>query len=413
MHLPAAMDGGPHQMVEPGRTWRPEWTIDQPAATLWYHPHPHGRTEEHVYRGLAGLFILDDPQAAALGLPSEYGVDDVPVIVQDKDIAADGELVLGHDGNEIGTLGSTVLVNGTFGPYLDVTTELIRLRLLNGSTARTYAFGFADRDVTLIGTDGGLLAEPHRTDHVRLSPGERAEIVVAMRAGETAMLRSAAPDLGRVAAPFAFGGEDSFDVLQLRAADRLSPSPPLPHHLVGVAPLEVADATVTRSFELQGRSINGRRMDPGRIDEVVEVGTTEIWEVRSLDAFPHNFHVHDVQFQVVSIDGTPPPPELAGRKDTIYLEPRRRYRLIMRFEDFTDPAAPYMFHCHLLLHEDEGLMGQFLVVDDDDGHDAHGRTSDSGRPGHADARHAGPSHTQPGHALPRSFNPRKPGATAA
>jgi hypothetical protein len=154
-------------------------------------------------------------------------------------------------------------------------------------------------------------------------------------------------------------------------------------------------------------------MDPGRIDEVVEVGTTEIWEVRSLDAFPHNFHVHDVQFQVVSIDGTPPPPELAGRKDTIYLEPRRRYRLIMRFEDFTDPAAPYMFHCHLLLHEDEGLMGQFLVVDDDDGHDAHGRTSDAGRPGHADARHAGPSHTQPGHALPRSFNPRKPGAPAA
>lgn len=373
MHLPAAMDGGPHQMVEPGETWRPEWTIDQPAATLWYHPHPHGRTEEHVYRGLAGMFILDDPEASALALPGRYGVDDVPVIVQDKDVGPDGELVLEDDGNEIGTLGSTVLVNGTAGPYLEVTTELVRLRLLNGSTARTYAFGFTDdRPFALVGTDGGLLAEPYRTDHVRLSPGERAEIVVTMQPGETAMLHSAEPDLGSVAAPFAFGGNDSFDVLQLRADEQLAPSPRLPEPLVADEQPDPADATVTRTFELQDRSINGARMDMDRIDEVVDVGSTEIWRVRSLDAFPHNFHVHDVQFRVLSVDGAPPPPELAGRKDTVYLEPRRDYRLIMRFEDYADGNAPYMYHCHLLLHEDEGLMGQFLVVDDAGGPGAPG-----------------------------------------
>jgi FtsP/CotA-like multicopper oxidase with cupredoxin domain len=363
MHLPAAMDGGPHQMVGPGDSWRPEWTVDQSAATLWYHPHPHGSTEEHVYRGLAGMFIVDDPAAAA-GLPSVYGVDDVPVIVQDKDLDDEGRLVLDDDGNELGTLGSTVLVNGTPGPYLHVTTELVRLRLLNGSTARTYDFGFDDdRQFSLVGSDGGLLPTPHETGRVRLSPGERAEIVVHMRPGTTAMLHSFPPDLGSVPAAFAFGGNDSFDVLELRAAERLSPSLPLPGTLSDEERLDPSDAAVTRSFELAGRTINGARMEMDRIDEVAELGDTEIWEVRSIDRLPHNFHVHDVQFEVLTIDGAPPPPELAGRKDTVYLEPGREYRLIMRFEDYADPRTPYMYHCHLLLHEDEGLMGQFVVVE--------------------------------------------------
>jgi FtsP/CotA-like multicopper oxidase with cupredoxin domain len=365
MHLPAAMDGGPHQPVEPRSTWRPTWKIDQPAATLWYHPHPHGRSEEHLYRGLAGMFILDDANPAATGLPHEYGVDDIPVIVQDKDIGPDGELVLEDDGNEIGLLGSTILVNGTVGPYQKVTTERVRLRLLNGSTARTYDFGFDDsRNFQLVATDGGLLAAPDETDRVRLSPGERAEIVIKMSAGTTTMLRSFPPNLGRVAAPFAFGGNDSFDVLELRAAEKLTPSQQVPAHLTDERRIDPATATVTRRFELEGREINGRRMDMDRIDNVVEVGTTEVWEVTNRNPYPHNFHVHDVQFEVLTIDRSPPPPELAGRKDTVYLEPGRDYRLIMKFEDYSDDTSPYMYHCHLLLHEDEGLMGQFVVVDD-------------------------------------------------
>ena len=92
MHLPAAADGGPHQPIRPGMTWSPTWTIDQPAATLWYHPHPHGATEDHMYRGLAGLFLLDDPEARSLPLPSRYGIDDIPVILQDKRFDTDGSL---------------------------------------------------------------------------------------------------------------------------------------------------------------------------------------------------------------------------------------------------------------------------------------------------------------------------------
>ncbi|MBO3085471.1 multicopper oxidase family protein [Cellulomonas fengjieae] len=365
MHLPPDMDGGPHQMVEPGDTWRPTWQIDQPAATLWYHPHPHGRTEEHVYRGLAGMFLLDDDRAS--GLPDDYGVDDVPVIVQDKRLDDDGRLVLDSDGNEVGLLGSTIVTNGVAGAVHEVTTELVRLRLLNGSTARVYDFAFEDdRPFTHVGTDGGLLPTPYETDHVRLSPGERAEIVVSLAPGSETMLVSRAPDLGGVVAPFAVGANDEFPVLRLSAAPELAAAAPVP---VAFEPLaddtvDADDAAVTRRFAIQDRSINGRTMDMDRIDETVRVGDTEIWEVTNLDLFPHNWHVHDVQFQVLDVEGDPPGPELGGRKDTVYLEPRRTYRLAMRFEDFADPDTPYMAHCHLLLHEDQGLMAQFVVTDD-------------------------------------------------
>jgi bilirubin oxidase len=115
-------------------------------------------------------------------------------------------------------------------------------------------------------------------------------------------------------------------------------------------------------FELQGNKINGERMDMNRIDEVVEVDTTEIWEVKNTDGEFHNFHVHDVQFQVLDIDGQPPAAEFAGWKDTVLLQPGSEARLAMRFSDYTDPDHPYMLHCHRLRHEDQEMMAQFVVV---------------------------------------------------
>jgi FtsP/CotA-like multicopper oxidase with cupredoxin domain len=364
MHLPAAMDGGPHQPVAPGETWSPTWRVDQPAATLWYHPHPHGETEQHVYRGLAGMFILDDEQAGGLALPNEYGVDDIPVIVQDKQFTRDGRLD-DRPGtfSGIGVLGDTIAVNGTVAPYLKVTTERVRLRLLNGSTARTYQFGFADeRRFALIGTDGGLLEAPHQTDRILLSPGERAEIVVTMAPGEEAVLRSFPPSLGTGFLKRFLGGDDTLDILQLRAADELAGSPAVPERLVDIPRIDPGQAAQTRSFRLSGRSINGEKMDMSRIDAAAGVDTVELWKVTNEDGVTHNFHVHDVQFQVTSVDGEAPPPELRGWKDTVYLPPGVPYELVMRFTDYADPATPYMFHCHLLTHEDSGMMGQFVVL---------------------------------------------------
>ncbi|WP_067250777.1 multicopper oxidase family protein [Microbacterium resistens] len=390
MHLPAAMDGGPHQAVAPGETWRPTWTIDQPAATLWYHPHPHGATEEHVYRGLAGMFVLDDDASLAADLPSAYGVDDLPLIVQDKRFDDEGALVLDRDGSEPGMLGDTILVNGTPGAYRDVTTERVRLRLLNGSTARTYTFAFADRPMTMIAGDGGLLDEPLERDRLRLAPGERAEVVVAFQPGERVRLRSEKTDLGGIVVPATSGGNDAFDVMEFRAADSLAPVPPpsWPESAEAVADeLHEADAGTTRSFVLNTREINGEEMDMSRIDEVVYVGDTEIWEVTSTQPIPHSFHIHDVQFRVLSVGGHAPPPELAGRKDTIYLNPNTTYRLLLRFEDYADPAMPYMYHCHMLLHEDEGMMGQFVVIERGD--EARVRAPDGAVPSGGAGGHGG------------------------
>ncbi|WP_104129896.1 multicopper oxidase family protein [Cryobacterium sp. N21] len=363
MNLPAEMDGGPHQTVEPGASWSPNFTIDQPAATLWYHPHPTEKTEHQVEMGLAGLFLLQDDEESALNLPRSYGVDDIPVVVQDRRFDDNGQFVTDVRGY-IGPIGDQLLVNGTLAPYLDVTSDAVRLRLVNGSTARLYDFGFSDgRSFDLIATDGGLLREAAPMDGIRLSPGERAEILVKMTPGETVKLQSTPPDLGTSAsAATRNAGDDTLDVMELRAADALSSIGATPTTLANIVPLDKADATTDRSFTLNGYTINNRLMDMTRIDETVEAGATEVWTVDNAMPLPHNFHVHAVQFQVLRVGTESPPAELSGWKDTIYLEPGVRYELIMQFAEYTDPNFPYMFHCHMLAHEDAGMMGQFVVV---------------------------------------------------
>jgi FtsP/CotA-like multicopper oxidase with cupredoxin domain len=366
MHLPAQADGNPHQTIARGETWSPGWTIDQPAATLWYHPHPHGETGDHTYRGVTGMFILDDSEARALALPKSYGVDDVPVIIQDKKFEGDGSLDFSPGTiSPTGLLGDDILVNGTYGPYLDVTTERVRLRLLNASGARVYNVGLSDnRSFHLVATDSGLLDRPVRMKRLELSPAERAEILVGVEPGERPVLRSYKPDLGTDFWTDRFaGGDDSFDLLQLRAAERLRSSAPVPEQLVRVSRLdENAPIAETRRFELSGQSsINGKEMDLGRIDVRAKVDTTELWEVRNQGNTPHNFHVHDVQFQVVEYADNPPPPRLAGWKDTVNVPPDESVRFLVRFSDYTDLSTPYMLHCHIHQHQDRGMMGQFVV----------------------------------------------------
>ncbi|MFC7447451.1 multicopper oxidase family protein [Rhodococcus daqingensis] len=365
MHVPARFDGGPHQTIEPGARWEPAWTVNQPGATLWYHPHPHGSTEKHVYRGLAGLFLVDDDVTDAVNLPKTYGVDDIPLIIQDKRFTPDGALDE-SDPTDIGLLGDTIVTNGIAGAHLPVRTERVRLRILNGSSGRMYNLGFSDdREFHLVASDGGLLAAPVPLTRVRLSPGERAEIVVAMD-GSNALLRAhafeddAGLDRGDAAS---FGVRDSFGILELRPGANPDPSAALPATLATIARLDPESAATQRSFELQWFMINGAQMDMNRIDFSPGVDTTEVWTVRNIDDWPHNFHVHDVQFQIVDIDGSPPPAELAGWKDTVYTPPGVRFRLALRFTEYTDPTVPYMYHCHLLLHEDQGMMGQFLVLE--------------------------------------------------
>lgn len=368
MHLPAAADGGPHQPIAPRGAWSPGWTVDQPAATLWYHPHPHPDSDEQIYRGVAGMIVVEDDDADRLALPKTYGVDDVPVILQDKNFHDDGRLDFSKGLiSPTGILGQDILVNGTYAPYFGVGTELTRLRLLNASNARVYEIGLGDgRPFELIATDDGLLEGPVRLDRLPLSPGERAEIVVGLEPGERVVLRSYAPDLGTNFWDGRFaGGDDSFDLLELRAAATLEASPPLPERLAPAEPPEIAPGAVAdRSFELGGQgSIDGREFDPNRIDAEAPAGGTELWEVRNASGTPHNFHVHGVRFRVVDYAGEPPPPYLAGWKDTVYVPPDESVRFLVELGDYADPDVPYMFHCHVLQHQDRGMMGQFVVVE--------------------------------------------------
>jgi FtsP/CotA-like multicopper oxidase with cupredoxin domain len=387
MHLPAKMDGGPHQTVQPGGTWSPTWTIDQLASTLWYHPHPHGETETHVYRGLAGMFILDDDASSGLTIPRQYGVDDFPVIVQDRNFKSNGQFNYERGQSGTGILGDTLLVNGTVAPYLDVHSQRVGLRLLNASNTRTYDFGLEDdRPFALVGSDGGLLPAPYTTRRIRMSPAERAEVVVDVRPGERVTLRSFPPRLNAgTMGDRQNGGRDTFDVLQLRAAADLDPSPALPEAVVPVPRIDRASATGSRTFRLNGQRINGKSMNMNRVDATITKGATEIWTITGQDGTPHNFHIHGVQFQVLSVGGTAPPPELRGWKDTVFLEGGQTVEVIARFPDYTDPTLPYMYHCHLLFHEDQGMMGQFVVVEPGslpnvrtDGHSGHNHKHHNG-----------------------------------
>ena len=354
MHLPAEMDGGPHQMIAVGETWNPSWTIDQPAATLWYHPHPHGQTAEHVYRGIAGLFLIDDDESDGFDLPREYGVDDIPLIIQDKRFTDDGEMTMDSGSfldelggsNNFGVLGDRMLVNGTYDPYLEVSRSLMRFRILNGSNARFYNLGFDDdRSFHLIATDNGFTSgEPVEMTRLLVGPGERVEIVVTFEPGDDAVLRSYEQDVGRQ-----IGGNDTFEIINFRAASTLQPSPPLLSDPgSGGAMPEVPDDARERHFVLDGHNkINDEEMDMSRIDEVVPAGALEVWNVES-SGQPHTFHIHGATYWVMEVDGQEPEPALRGPKDTVRVDDKHSVRLAVQFDSHTDPDTPYMYHCHIL-----------------------------------------------------------------
>lgn len=370
MHLPAEMDGGPHTPIEARSTRTVEWDVHQPAATLWYHPHPHGETEEQVLKGLTGLVIVDDEASRASGLPDEYGVDDVPLILQDRFLDEDGVIHRVEGDNALGTVGQTLLANGVSGTEFSVSAELVRLRILNGSAARFLDLSFADdRAFSLVGTDGGLLTKPVELTRLPLSPGERAEMLVRFAPNDRVELQTEEPEIPGAGFAASMGDQTAGVFVVFRAESSLVSARAWQLPPDGRRQLHEEDAVRRREFELRMPFLNRREMDMERIDAIVRVGDTEVWEVTTPDAFPHNFHVHDVQFRVLDIDGGKPPVWLRGWKDTVPLHSGQHVRLIMRFEDYTDPAVPYMMHCHLLQHEDSGMMGQFLVTEDGAGPD--------------------------------------------
>ncbi|NOR63780.1 MAG: multicopper oxidase domain-containing protein [Rhodobacteraceae bacterium] len=392
LHIEGHQDGGPHSPVNPNEVIDAALDIDQPAATLWYHSHIMDRTGAHVWYGLAGMLLVDDPDAADNGLPSTYGEDDLPLVVQDRIFGSNGELVYEPRGPSqmMGYRGNEILVNGAIRPEASVPAGMVRLRILNGSNARIYHFGFEDgRTFMQVGADGGLLPSPTPMNTLTLSPAERAEIIVDFSDGAAVRMLSG-PDnnspmggmgggMGRMGGMMASPQSDAngvFEVMRFAVNSSLTAKVSTLASTIAGAPVPDFGAPVRRrSFQLNmmgggggmmrmmggghGMSINGESMEMSVINEQVALGETEIWEITGEEML-HPFHVHGTSFQVLSNGGRAVDPAQTGLKDVVLVDGKAE--ILVRFDRTADAATPYMYHCHILEHEDLGMMGQFTVA---------------------------------------------------
>lgn len=368
MLLPADMDGGPHSAIAAGESWTSSFTVEQPAATLWYHPHAHGKTGLQAYRGMAGMIIVDDEISAALELPNTYGVDDIPLVLMDANFHEDGSFDETLD-PVLGLQGTVILVNGISGAKFDASTNRVRFRILNGSNMRFHNLALDDdREFAIIATDSGFLAKPRMVRNAQLGPGGRVEIVVDLKPGETIALMSKgfADNLGvpeDANAPD-FKLQEQNQLLAIHALGQGGELPPLPTVLddSADAPLDLEGA-IHRSFELDTFSINGQQMDMSRVDFLIDHSLPEVWTVTNGNSdWIHNFHIHNSSFQVLEISGTGVEFDVFGWKDTVTVPPGATVKLAVLFGQYRNNHYPYMYHCHMLYHEDSGMMGQFMMV---------------------------------------------------
>jgi len=404
-------DGLPEKWFTPGHSALYAYPNGQQAATLWYHDHAVGITRLNVYAGLSGFYLLRDDEERGMGLPS--GDYEFPLVLQDRTLDDQGQLVYSptfDDGQKPPPhwwapelFGDLPVVNGAIYPYLQVEPRRYRLRLLNGANSRFFNLFFnlskSPTDIPSlvsfhqIGTDGGFLPGPVALQKLLLAPAERADVIVDFSGleGKTVTLSNNA------SAPFPGWGmmvnshhAQLYELMQFRVTLPLSGNAksldmqvahPLPK-------LDEAKSVATRDFVLsegvdrQGRGmcveINGKKYDDP-VTEIVKLGSIEIWRFINNTDDAHPMHLHLVQFQILQRQGFNPvslrngPLELvgirrlpaaneAGWKDTATVNPREVLTIIARFEGYT---GRYVFHCHMLEHEDNDMMRPFEVVADD------------------------------------------------
>jgi bilirubin oxidase len=380
MHLPAVMDGGPHQVIPSGTTWKPYWKVSNNAATYWYHPHLHEKTEEHLTKGIGGFIIVRDAQEAALALPRTYGVDDIPLMLTSRRYDANNQFVYTNV-----AYGDYLLVNGTSNAQVNLPKQFVRLRILNVETERGYNLGFSDnRTFYIIANDGGLLNAPVPVTRVKLMVGERIEILVNL--GNDPIGSSLDLKAYNSAQTFGFpGGEPAtngpfgsllnnldFPVLRCNIiAANSSAITTLPTTLVNNTYWSTASATVNRSITVTGGqgpvpfTLNNTPFQIGTINQTINLNAIEKWTITNNNIFGHTFHIHDVEFKIVERNGSASAvgAHESGWKDVLYLPINENVSFVARFDDYADPIHPFMYHCHFSNHEDGGMMGQFVVTD--------------------------------------------------
>ncbi|QBD79704.1 Bilirubin oxidase [Ktedonosporobacter rubrisoli] len=423
LHLDWHMDGHPRWAVEPGASFHYQFPVNNRGATYWYHPHAHHRTAWQTYHGLASCFIVEDEDTRRLAqsLDLTFGTTDLPLILQDRRFDESGQLLypIDQESQDMGVEGDTILVNLTPRPVLEVSTRIYRLRILNGSNARIYRLALQRaRDETLlpywlIGTDGGLLEQPHVATEVFLSPGERVELLLdfspfalneeiflislpfdpmhnemAMGSMEESHTMQHLGDEGHamphhhMGAPGLPGGQQ-FPLLRLVIKQQEKVLSAAPSQLSVIQPIPLQSAT-TRQIEISVASggenqpmrwlINGHSYELDEYPIEVKKGTTEIWQIHNNEqSMPHPMHLHGFQFQVIDRSGSPEQIQrLAvdsmgrtstdlGWKDTVLVWPGETVRIATQFAHPFPADQVYMFHCHILEHEDTGMMLNYRI----------------------------------------------------
>ena len=413
LFVPSMLDGGPHNVIAPGAVWRPKITVDQPASFNWFHPHLHGNTARQAHMGIAGLMIVTDGKDAARGLPEDYGVDDIPLVLQDRRVI-EGDKIYQPDIMDLmhGFRGDKLIVNGIVSPVARVPASIVRLRILNGANARNFHVRLGDkRPLLVIASDGGFIEKPEAVERLSISPGERYEVLVDFSKDKAVDLLTYDSDSGgddlhlmrfvvdnTVQAkirtlPDRLDGPDSaneklavkhrsffFDERMAENMKLMMAKPSAdPHagHNMGNMDMGSMQSGAMDHDMHGGRSsadtgpvlealtsgvkmaIAGRPFNMDRIDVEAKLDSWEIWELTTKE-MPHPFHIHGASFRILSLNGKAPPPHQSGWKDTALIDGKAQ--ILVHFDREAPKGHPFMFHCHVLEHEDVGMMAQFITV---------------------------------------------------
>lgn len=347
-------DGGCHAPVYPDGHRDIKFKIHQPAATVWLHAHPCPETAYQVWRGLAAPVIVQDDVESKLPFPRDYGVDDIPLILQDRHFHENNQWDYRADYDPDGVQGPTPMINGTVNPYFDVTTQKLRLRILDGANRREWRLHFSDDlAFTQIASDDGILPEPVHFTHLMTTCAERHEIIVDFgnyKPGDEVILYS-----------------DDTPLVHFRIHEFAPDNTTLPDHLVDIPDYEPDPDMPLHKVVMSGMDewvmIDGKKFNMQRIDYKMPINKTQLWDISNTNDMDggmiHPFHMHGLAFTIVSRNGKAPYPNEHGLKDVIAVNPDEHVVIKVRF---TVPGV-FMYHCHIIEHEDGGMMAQIQVYD--------------------------------------------------
>ncbi len=366
-HINAFVDGNQFQVIPRNESWTAKFRVDQQASTTIYHPHPHGDTASQFYLGLAGLIVIEDEFSQSLNIPKEYGVDDIPLVIQDKRLTRDRRLTYNPSGHDIfhnGITGNVIITNGAINPTLNVTRKIMRFRIVNGSNASFLSYNFSDKsDFYVIAGDNSFLEKSVKVSRINLSPAERVEILVdfsSYKEGDVITLDViSSANLRQKALTLNIGEiiDNEATIPDIILADKIIPP--------DVEDMKVSKVIDFESLGMRGHTINRRSYSPNRVDIKID-NDYEIWEINNaggmMGGMLHNFHIHGYSFKILSYEGAKPASEFSGWKDTLAIYPGDSARVLIDFSKRKDGiAGVYPMHCHILEHEESGMMTLFEV----------------------------------------------------